>query len=141
MIMKESNPIILFDGDCLLCNQSVQFILSHDVNERFRFASLQSDVGKELLFQYHFPKNYVNSIILIENQSVYTKSTAVLRIAKHLKGFVRLTFIFTIIPKPIRDVIYCFVAKNRKKWFKRQEMCLMLTPQLRKRFLDENERG
>ncbi|WP_243290481.1 DCC1-like thiol-disulfide oxidoreductase family protein [Bacillus sp. FJAT-47783] len=139
--MKERNPIILFDGDCLLCNQSVQYILSHDVNKQFHFASLQSNIGKDLLKQFHFPENYINSIVLIENQNVYTKSTAVLRIAKHLNGFVKLSVVFTIIPKPIRDCIYSFIAKNRKKWFKQQEMCLLLTPQLRRRFLDENESG
>lgn len=127
--------IILFDGVCNLCNNSVQFILKRDTKYMFSFASLQSDAGQRLLQQHDIPKN-TDSFILIENGKVYDRSTAALRICKHLKGFWKLCYLFIVIPKPIRDYMYQFIAKNRYKWFGTKTACMLPTPDLRKRFLD-----
>lgn len=127
--------IILFDGVCNLCNNSVQFIIKRDTKYMFSFASLQSDAGQRLLQQHDIPKN-TDSFILIENGKVYDRSTAALRICKHLKGFWKLCYLFIVIPKPIRDCMYQFIAKNRYKWFGTKTACMLPTPDLRKRFLD-----
>jgi len=129
--------IILFDSECLLCNQSVQFILKHDRNEAFRFASLQSKVGQQLLKKHQFPYQYNESIILIENGKAYIKSTATLRIVKKLNGPWKLLYIFKFIPRRIRNIAYDYIAKNRYNWFGKQNTCMMMSPEIKRRFIDE----
>lgn len=130
--------IILFDSDCLLCNQSVQFILKReDQNEAFRFASIQSSIGQQLLLKHRFPQNFNDSIILIEQEKAYIKSTAALRISKKLKWPWKLFYVLIICPKGIRDFLYDVIAKNRYKWFGKQHTCMMMTPEIKRRFLDK----
>ncbi|MGV2941377.1 thiol-disulfide oxidoreductase DCC family protein [Mesobacillus sp. LC4] len=127
-------PVILFDGVCNFCDASVQFILDRDEKEQFRFASLQSDAGQELLKKYKVPDD-VDSMILIENEKVYYKSSAALRISRHLRGAWKLLYVFMIVPPPIRNVVYDLIAKNRIKWFGQKDSCMLPPPNVRKRFL------
>lgn len=127
--------IILFDGVCNFCNKSVQFIIQRDEKAYFHFASLQSEIGKKLIEDYHIPPN-INSLILLEENHYYTKSTAALRICKNLRGYWRFLKIFTFVPVSLRDFIYDFVAKNRYKWFGKTESCSLPSPQMKKRFLE-----
>jgi predicted DCC family thiol-disulfide oxidoreductase YuxK len=78
--------IILFDGVCNLCNAAVQFVIKRDHKNQFLFASLQSETGRLLLKQFNLDKNEMNSLILIENEKTYQRSTAALRAAKKLNG-------------------------------------------------------
>ncbi len=127
----------MFDGVCNLCNNSVQFVIKRDKNDVFRYAALQSDVGQQLLKQRHIDTTAVDSIILIEpGVAYYTKSDAALEIAQDLGGLWKLSAIFSWIPATIRNRIYDFVAKNRYKWFGKQESCMIPTPELRAKFLD-----
>ena len=135
MNMK-NKKIILFDGVCNLCNSSVQFVIDRDPNNRFMFASLQSDFGQEVLRKYHLNTTDFDSIILLDQQKIYEKSSAALRIAKELKFPWSLLAIFLILPQFLRDIGYNYVAKNRYKWFGKQESCWMPTPELRSKFLD-----
>lgn len=128
------HAIILFDGVCNLCNQSVQFIISRDPSGFFRFASIQSEIGKELI-RKHGEIEDIDSIILLENQESFLKSDAVIRISSHLKGGYSLLRIFQVIPRPIRDRIYDIIAKNRYKWFGRRNSCMIPTEEISKRFL------
>ncbi|MDF2903921.1 MAG: hypothetical protein K0S25_1559 [Bacillus sp. (in: firmicutes)] len=132
--------IILFDGVCNFCNQSVQFIIQNDPAEHYKFASLQGDIGKRLLNQYHVDKD-INSIVLIENEKSYLKSSAALRISMKLNWPWKLFGIFLLIPRFIRDFFYDIVAKNRYRWFGRQENCMLPSPNLKERFLDKEENG
>lgn len=125
--------IILFDGSCGFCNRSVMFIIKHDKDETFKFASLQSDIGKKLFMHYDIQAN-VDSIILIEDKLVYSKSTAVLKICKHLHGIYSWLYVFVIIPAPIRNYIYDFVAAHRYRWSRNS--CVIPSQEIRKRFLD-----
>lgn len=127
--------IILFDGICNLCNSSVNFIIKNDAKEHFLFASLQSDAAKEILL--HLPSNNLNlnSIVLIENGNFYEKSTAALRISKHLNGGYKALYAFIIVPKLIRDWVYNLIAKNRYKWFGKKEHCMIPTEELQYRFI------
>jgi predicted DCC family thiol-disulfide oxidoreductase YuxK len=134
--MNDSSPVILFDGVCNLCNASVQFVIERDPTANFRFAALQSDFGQEIL-----AKNAVNteggdSVILVENGQVYDRSTAALLIAKRLSGGIKLLSVFLIVPKPIRDFFYKIIARNRYRWFGKQETCWLPTKELKARFLN-----
>lgn len=133
--MKQSS-IILFDGVCNLCNSSVQFVIKHDKDKKFMFASLQSTAGQLLLKQFDLPLQDFNSFILIENEKVFFKSTAALMVAKHLKGAVKLLYGFIVVPPFIRNGAYNFIAKNRYKWFGKKDSCILPTPELKARFLN-----
>lgn len=128
-------PVILFDGVCNLCNSSVQFVIERDKKKQFRFASLQSDYGQEQQKKYGLLDKNVDSIVLIENGKAYIKSTAALRIAKRLGGLYPLAYGFIIIPAFLRNIVYDFIARNRYKWFGKQESCWLPTPDLKSRFL------
>ncbi|MFP7253728.1 thiol-disulfide oxidoreductase [Virgibacillus sp. 7505] len=130
----DSKAIILFDGVCNLCNSSVQFIIKHDEAAYFNFASLQSDFGGQLKETKQIPDN-VDSIILVENGKVYMQSSAILRIARNLDGVWKLAAAALIIPRPIRDMVYRYVAKNRYRWFGKQDQCMLPSPELKERFL------
>ncbi|MCM5662905.1 thiol-disulfide oxidoreductase DCC family protein [Galbibacter mesophilus] len=136
---KETNKkIILFDGVCNLCNNSVQFVIKRDTKNVFQFASLQSDIGMKLLAERNIDPNETDSIVLIEpNIAYYTKSDAAIEIAKELGGGWQLLSVFDyILPKSIRDTIYDFIAKNRYKWFGKKEACPLPTPEQKAKFLD-----
>ncbi|MFP7493100.1 thiol-disulfide oxidoreductase DCC family protein [Terribacillus saccharophilus] len=130
----DNDAIILFDGVCNLCNSSVQFIIKHDKNAYFKFASLQSDFGRNLRKEKQIPDN-VDSIIFVERGKVHMQSGAILRIARHLDGAWKLAAAALIIPRPIRDMLYRYVAKNRYRWFGRQNQCMLPSPDLKERFL------
>ncbi|PWU67697.1 MULTISPECIES: thiol-disulfide oxidoreductase DCC family protein [Gracilibacillus] len=127
--------VILFDGVCNFCNHSVQFIIKHDPKQKFQFASLQSKIGEQFKKDYHIP-HHIDSIVLIDEEKAYTKSTAALRIAKELKGLYKGLYVLLIIPKPIRDKIYQIVAKNRYRWFGKRTSCMIPNPEDKQRFLD-----
>lgn len=127
--------IILFDGVCNLCNASVQFIIQHDKKNHFKFASIQSEAGQKLLKKYSIDTSATDSIVLIENNRTYVKSTATLRIAKHLNGLYPLLYGFIIVPAFIRNGIYDLIAKNRYKWFGKKEACMIPSEELRSKFM------
>ena len=133
--IKVMSAIILFDGVCNFCNGSVNFIIERDTEKYFKFAPLQSEIGQKLLNEHGIDKTVTDSVVLIENNKVYTRTTAVLRIAKRLSGAWRFFYGFIIVPSFIRDVLYKLFAKNRYKTFGRQEACMVPTPEIRERFL------
>ena len=117
--------IVLFDGVCNLCNHSVLFIIRHDAKKQIKFASLQSVIAKDLLKQYDIVDYELNSIVFIDENRLYLKSTAVLKIAKYLDRGWFLLPLLMIFPQFIRDAIYRFIAKYRYKWFGKQEICMI----------------
>lgn len=134
--MSSAPPfIVLFDGVCNLCNSSVQFILKRDKKKKFLFGSLQGEAGQKLLQQFNLPTDNFHSFVLIEGDSVYTQSTAALRMARHLKGGWQLLYGFIILPKFLRDGVYKWIATNRYKWFGKRETCRIPTAEERSRFL------
>lgn len=133
--MVKEQPVVLFDGVCNLCNSAVQWIIKHDPNAKVKFASLQSDKGKELIKRSSVSIGEMKSMVLIEKNKIYVKSTAVLKVCKYLKGIWKLGIMLLIIPRPIRDLVYEWIAKNRYKWFGKRNDCMMPTKQLKDRFL------
>jgi predicted DCC family thiol-disulfide oxidoreductase YuxK len=131
-----SHGIILFDGVCNLCNRAVQFIIPRDPNRYFYYAAMQSDAGNQLLNQYHLSTKEINTVILIQNGKLYTKSTAALLVVRKLPGLWSILAIFIVIPRFLRDPIYDWVARNRYKWFGQKTECMMPTPETKTRFLE-----
>lgn len=131
----DNKKIVLFDGVCNLCNKTIQIIIKNDTNDVFRFAPLQSDIGLQIVNESGIDTEKLESVILIEpGVAYYSKSTAAIEIAKHLKGYSWLK-IFKPLPEGFRDAIYDFIANNRYKWFGRKESCMIPTPELQALFL------
>lgn len=126
---------VLFDGVCNFCNGWVQFVIKRDPKKYFRFASLQSQVATSLLEKQHLHVSFDSIVLLTENKH-YTESTAVLHICKELSGFWKWLYLFILIPKPLRDRVYRWFAKNRYRFFGKQESCMLPTPEIRNRFLE-----
>ena len=129
--------VVLFDGTCNLCNATVGFLIPRDRTGRLRFASLQSAVGQELLRRHGIPAPATpDSIVYIEGERAFTRSDAALAIAGRLAPPWPLLGVFWYVPRPLRDAVYKWIARNRYRWFGRSETCQLPTPALRARFLD-----
>ena len=137
-MITENKKIVLFDGVCNLCNGAVVYIIKRDKNDVFRFAALQSDIGQKLINERNIDTSKIDSIILIEpGIAYYTKSSAAIKIMNEFGGLWRVMNVFNyLLPTSIRDIIYDFIAKNRYKWFGKQESCMIPTPELKAKFLD-----
>ncbi len=129
-------PVILFDGECNLCDRTVRFIVRRDPAGRCRFASLQSEAARRLLDPLGRDSQAFDSVVLLVDGGVYTKSEAALRIVNFLTWPWRLLGILRIIPHPLRDAVYDFVACNRHRWFGRNPQCELPTAEIRDRFLN-----
>jgi predicted DCC family thiol-disulfide oxidoreductase YuxK len=128
--------VVFYDGACGLCSRFVQFILKNDKFHVFKFAPLQGTTFQKLNTQYSFVAA-VDTVILIYNNRVYYKSSAALKIISHLKGPIKVLSVLVIIPAFIRDFVYDFVAKNRKKWFGINDQCQLLPAEIiREKFLE-----
>ena len=122
--LPENKKIILFDGVCNLCNAWVKFVIKYDKKDAFRFASIQSDIGIQIINHLKIDASKTDSIILFEPQNNYLiHSEAVFKITKLLGGFFLLLNIFSFLPKSSTDFVYRFVAKNRYNWFGKKDVC------------------
>ena len=128
--------VILFDGVCNLCNGLVRFIIRRDPNAKFKFASLQSEVGRSLLKQFNINPDLLHSIVVIDNDVAFQRSDAALRIANNLSGGWKILKVFRILPKFFRDTCYNIVATNRYRIFGKKENCMVPTPELKERFVE-----
>lgn len=135
MTDRPDNPIVLFDGVCNFCVGSVQFIIRRDREGAFRFASLQSDIGRELALEHGVDPDAMNSLLLFEQGKLHLRSTAALRIARRLRFPWHLARIFLLVPRILRDPIYRLIAANRYRLFGKREECMIPTPEIRERFL------
>lgn len=127
--------VVLFDGVCNLCNSSVNWIIDHDKRNEFRFASLQSEYGQQVINKFNLHGEYLNTVILVDGDTLYTRSAAVLKIAGIIGGVWGLLAVFLIVPAFIRDIVYNFIARNRYRWFGKKESCRIPTPELKSKFL------
>lgn len=134
-MLTQNKKIILFDGVCNLCNGSVIFMIKRDKKDVLRYAALQTEIGQEMVEKYKIDTSKIDSIILIDNDKYYYKSTAALRIARHLSGAYPLLAVFLILPAFMRDWIYDIIARNRYKWFGKKESCMIPTPELKSKFI------
>lgn len=131
----EDKYIIVFDGVCHLCNGFVNFLLKRDRHDRLRFALLQfaDKLGIDESIKQSISST--DSVALIANGNVYFRSAAVLKIMKRLGGGWQLFYIFVIIPRPVRDWLYDFVAHNRYKWFGKKDQCMVPDEKVKGKFI------
>lgn len=127
--------ILLFDGVCNLCDKFVQFVLRHDHQQLFVFASLQSPIGQELLKEYKLDQG-LTTVVLIRDRKAYTHSDVALKVGYSLGGWLKIVYLCYLIPKFIRDIIYNWIAANRYQFFGKQDQCMMPKAEWKTRFLD-----
>lgn len=127
--------LVLFDGDCSLCNGFINFVIDRDPEGYFGFAALQSDVGRQHQARHLLSEGALDTMLLIEHGLLYRRSTAALRILRRLSGAWPLLYALRWVPRVIRDRVYDAVARNRYRWFGRQSACRLPTPELQRRFL------
>ncbi len=128
--------VLLFDGVCNLCNTSVKWVLLRDKKGEFKFAAIQSEAGQSLLKSFGLENQPLESVILISGRQAYIKSDAAIKVASKLGGIWTIALVFRLVPRPVRDAIYNWVAKNRYRWFGKQEQCLLPQPEWKDRFLN-----
>lgn len=127
--------IVVFDANCLLCSGSVQFLLRHDKYRRLRFATIQSDIGRDLLERARIDAIEPDSFVLVDGQRIWTETAAVLRVAHALGWPWRFAWIAWLIPYPLRDAVYRWIARNRYRWFGRRDVCFLPDPEDADRFI------
>jgi predicted DCC family thiol-disulfide oxidoreductase YuxK len=132
--MDRTNPILLYDGSCGFCQQSVQFILQHERGEEIFFAPLQGELAKDL-YRQHPKLQHIDSIVLVKGKEVLVESDAVMALAAYLHAPYRLGYLGRFIPRTLRDKLYRLMARNRHRFIRGNESCLLPTPQQRRRFL------
>lgn len=128
--------VVLYDGVCNLCNGSVQFILRNDPRGKFRFAALQSEVGATLLAGFGMPADRLDTLVYLRNGRLFTRSSAALHMARALRFPWPLLTVLLVVPRPLRDTVYRWVARNRYRWFGKSDQCMVPSPDVRARFLD-----
>ena len=128
------HPIVLFDGVCRLCDASVNWIIAHDRAKKFRFTSAQSETGVHLRERFRITK--LDSLILVDCDKVFTRSTAALSIARMLGWPWSLFSVLILVPPFLRDALYDTIASHRYRWFGKLQICTMVTPELAERFLN-----
>jgi predicted DCC family thiol-disulfide oxidoreductase YuxK len=136
-----SNPILLFDGQCNLCNRTVQCVIRLDRKNTVCFGNLSSQQAKTLLKSKGIAGELPDSVVLIRGEQVLVKSDAVLCLATHLGFPWSVLGCFSIVPRPIRDAIYDWIAANRNTWFGRSSSCWVMSDTLKSRFLEEDARA
>jgi predicted DCC family thiol-disulfide oxidoreductase YuxK len=130
-------PVIVFDGVCLLCSRWVRFVLTHDGEARYRFASMQSDSGRSLLLAHGLDPDSPQSFLLVEGRQGHTDSDAIARVLLSLRRrrWRCLGRAIGLIPRRLRDPVYRFVARHRYRIFGRSRSCFLPTPEQRARFM------
>jgi len=132
---RAGHPLLLFDGVCNLCHGAVQFVIARDPHARFRFASLQSEVGRELVRRHGLPDDVTTMILVEPDGRVSLRSTAALRVAVKLGGLWPLLGALLVVPRFLRDPVYELVARHRYRWFGKKDSCPLPDPALADRFL------
>ena len=127
--------VILFDGVCNLCHGAVRFFIKRDSERHLRFASLQSESGRRILEKHGLPNDYLSSVVFVEGENFYLDSTAFLKACRHLGFPWSAANVFLLIPRPIPDLIYKWIARNRYRWFGKMDSCSLPEPADADRFL------
>jgi len=134
--MNDDKLIVLFDGICNLCNSLVLFIIKRDKNKKFKFASLQSEIGQQLLLNSNLSQIDIDSFVLIKDSTVFLKSSAALHVLKEIGGVWKLFYLFILIPRPLRDFVYDKIANSRYRVFSKRNVCMVPIDDLKDRFLE-----
>ena len=130
------NGLVLFDGDCNLCNGTMKFLVRNNPTQSLKFCPMQSPAGRAILQHLGLPTDSYTTMLFIDNAQVFQKSNAALHIARHLRWPWRCLWWARCIPRPFRDVIYSLVARNRYRLFGRRPNCALFDPAVKKRFIE-----
>lgn len=130
--------IVVFDGQCLLCNGWVQFLLRHDRAQRIRFASIQSAAGQQLLARAGLQVEGLQTLLVIDGERSWQHTAAILRVLHALGWPWRLAWVGWLVPAPLRDGLYRWVARNRYRIWGRSATCMLPAPEHAARFLDQD---
>jgi predicted DCC family thiol-disulfide oxidoreductase YuxK len=136
---SSNTPVLLYDGTCGFCADSVQFVLRRDGDGPLKFAALDSSFGRSVLERHPEVRGF-DSMLFVEPASadsperIYAHSTAALHIARYLGGRWRVFSIARVIPPPVRDAVYRFIARHRHRLSRPQ--CVVPSPDERERFLE-----
>jgi predicted DCC family thiol-disulfide oxidoreductase YuxK len=139
--MYSSNPIILYDGVCGLCNRFVQFVLKRDHEDRFRFAALQSKFARTLLERHGLNPEVLDTVYLVfdcglPSESLLSRNDAATAVLEELGGFWRFwARLLDWLPKSFREWHYWLVARNRYRFFGKYETCPLPKEKDRHKFL------
>lgn len=137
--LQPGDRVVLFDGVCRLCNGSARFLIRHDRHRKIKLASMQSVEGQALLAWFCLPTERFESMAFIENNQLYVRSEAFVRVMKHLPQPWPLLTVISVIPKAIRDWCYDRIARNRYRLFGRYPVCQLPSPDHKGRFLDDQD--
>jgi predicted DCC family thiol-disulfide oxidoreductase YuxK len=129
------NNLILFDGVCNLCNALVQFVIRHDANGKFRFAPIQSEIGREIFERHDLDPDDLQTFVFMMERRMFLRSDAAIEVASRFGGAWAILRVFLLVPRSLRDFIYSFIARHRYQWFGRKDVCMIPTPEIRERFL------
>jgi predicted DCC family thiol-disulfide oxidoreductase YuxK len=132
----QAGPVLLFDGVCVLCSGTVRFILAHERDHDIRFATMQSRAGQALLAAHQMPITDWDSVVFVVDGRPLERSWAAFAVARHLRAPWRWLRALAIVPRPLRDAVYDWVARRRYRWFGRRESCMVPDEATRARFLD-----
>lgn len=133
----DAGPVLVFDGVCVLCSRSVQFVLRHDCEQRYRFATTQSAKGRALLMAHGLNPEQPQSVLLVEDGAACTESSAMLRVLAGFGGGWRvLATLLRLVPRGLRDPVYRWIARRRYRWFGKRNVCYFPQPEDAGRFLD-----
>lgn len=130
--ISTNRPVVFFDGVCHLCNSFVDWVVRHDRDKRILFAPLQGETAANHLTPEQ--RKELSSVLVKDGDRILEKSEAVLRVLAELPGWKSLATL-RLIPRPLRDLVYDFVAKNRYRWFGKYETCRVPTPEERQSIL------
>ena len=136
ILIPRGKKVILFDGVCNVCDSFVQFVLKRDKKGQFLFASLQSEIGKQLLKKHQIEVEELSTVVLIDNDQVYIHSDVSLIVMKEIGGLYSVFYFFKFLPKNWRDRLYDWFSSNRYRFFGKKEVCMLPEPEWRSRFLD-----
>ena len=131
------SAVLIFDGLCNLCTHSVRFILEHETAPTICFTSVQSPAGSRLMRQLGLNPDDAKTFVLIENGIPFVRSEAAIHIARHLRLPWRFVTAARIVPRFLRDYCYDTVARNRYRWFGRRDACMVPSPDIMPRFLND----
>lgn len=133
--LKDKHPILFYDGYCYLCSSTIRLLIRFDMKKKLRFISLQKGLMTPKINKIIGIYNINESIIFLSNGKIHTKSNAIIKVIKTLGGAYKLISIFYILPRPIRDFIYDFIAKYRYRIFGKRDNCHLPKAEFTDRFL------
>lgn len=136
-----AHAVIVFDGTCVLCNGWVDFLLDRDTQARYRFAAMQSPAGRALLASHGLDPDDPASLLLLDHRGAHVDSDAIVRVLAGLGGAWRAALMLRLLPRPLRDPAYRWLARNRYRWFGRTASCRVPDPSQRHRFIEATPIG